>query len=136
MVNVAWYGGASWIRQLRMVPTPQYARVFVVKYQILESLKGCLTQIYSALVRWCPEFFGKFAEIQFQDHSRTGILLPNPTFIGLHATVVHALHLSHGGAAEIIDKFYDAFSDEGPTVLSGNRASEEDFRIRLVWSQS
>jgi hypothetical protein len=70
-----------------------------------------------------------FKEVQFQDHSQTGILLPNPTFIALHSAVAHVLHLS--GAAEVMDKVYDAFSDEDPTVPSRNRANEEDFRIRL-----
>ncbi|KAG2753627.1 hypothetical protein P692DRAFT_20903204, partial [Suillus brevipes Sb2] len=59
----------------------------------------------------------------------TGIQLPSPTFIALHAAVAHVLHLS--GAGEVIDKVYDAFSDGGSTALSGDRASEEDFRIRL-----
>jgi hypothetical protein len=72
---------------------------------------------------------GNFTEVQFQDHSQTGISLPNPTFIALHAAVAHVLHLS--GAAEVIDKVYNAFSDDGPMVLAGNRDSEEDFRIRL-----
>jgi hypothetical protein len=70
-----------------------------------------------------------FTEVHFQDHSRTGIPLPNPTFIALHSAVAHVLNLS--GAAEVIDKVYDTFSGEGPMVLSGNRDSEEDFRLRL-----
>ncbi|KAG2143964.1 hypothetical protein BD769DRAFT_1420719 [Suillus cothurnatus] len=53
---------------------------------------------------------GKFTEVQFQDHSQAGISLPTP---------------------QVIDEVYDAFSDDGPMVLAGNRDSEEDFRIRL-----
>ncbi|KAG1807100.1 uncharacterized protein BJ212DRAFT_764750 [Suillus subaureus] len=70
-----------------------------------------------------------FTEVQFRDHSRDGIPFPNPTFIALHSAVAHVLYIS--GAAEVIDKVYDVFSYEGPTVPSGNRASEYDFRIRL-----
>ncbi|KAG1761175.1 hypothetical protein EDD22DRAFT_847930 [Suillus occidentalis] len=47
-----------------------------------------------------------FTEVQFQDHSQTGIPLPNPTFIALHSAVAHVLHLS--GTAKVIDKVYDA----------------------------
>lgn len=80
-------------------------------------------------LRRVPLGMEAFTEVQFQDHSQNGIPLPNSTFIALHSAVAHVLHLS--GAAEVIDKVYDAFSDEGPAVRSGNRASGEDFRIRL-----
>ncbi|KAG1856769.1 hypothetical protein F4604DRAFT_1958484 [Suillus subluteus] len=72
---------------------------------------------------------GNFTEVQFQDHSQTGIELPDPRFIALHAAVAHVLHLS--GAAKVIDKVYDVSFDEGFAVPSGNRASGEDFLIRL-----
>ncbi|KAG1814646.1 uncharacterized protein BJ212DRAFT_1481852 [Suillus subaureus] len=80
-------------------------------------------------LRYVPLHKENFTEVQFRDHSRDGVPLPNPTLIALHSAVAHVLHIS--GAAEVIDKVYDAFSDEGPTVPSGNRASEDDFRIRL-----
>ncbi|KAG1852150.1 hypothetical protein DFJ58DRAFT_728699 [Suillus subalutaceus] len=63
------------------------------------------------------------------DHSQTGIELPDLRFIALHAAVAHVLHLSD--PSEIIDKVYNAFFDKGFTVPSGNRASGEDFLIRL-----
>ncbi|KIK44097.1 hypothetical protein CY34DRAFT_11271 [Suillus luteus UH-Slu-Lm8-n1] len=62
-------------------------------------------------LRRVPLGMEAFTEVQFQDHSQSGIPLPNPTFIALHSAVAHVLHLS--GAAEVIDKVYDAFSDDG-----------------------
>ncbi|KAG2349888.1 hypothetical protein BDR05DRAFT_994860 [Suillus weaverae] len=87
--------------------------------------------LHKYTVHWLSPKLGwkNFTEVQFQDHSQTGIQLPDPRFIALHAAVAHVLHLS--GAAEVIDKVYDAFFDEDPAVVSGNRASEEDFIIRL-----
>jgi hypothetical protein len=88
--------------------------------------------LHKYTVHWfrrVPAGLRNFTEVQFQDHSQTGIQLPSPTFIALHAAVAHVLHLS--GAGEVIDKVYDAFSGGGSTALSGDRASEEDFRIRL-----
>ncbi|KAG1775601.1 hypothetical protein EV702DRAFT_1199079 [Suillus placidus] len=88
--------------------------------------------LHKYTVNWfrpVPLGLGKFTEVQFQDHSQTGIPLPNPTFIALHSAVAHVLHLS--GATEVIDRVYDAFFDEGPTVPSGKHANEEDFLVRL-----
>ncbi|KAG2363631.1 hypothetical protein BDR07DRAFT_1403770 [Suillus spraguei] len=107
----------------------------IVIYRLFDSYAWCLLPtdvLHKYKVHWLrhvPSGKGNFTEVQFQDHSGTGIPLPNPTFIALHVAVAHVLNLS--GAAEVIDKFYDVFSDEGPTVPSGNHASEEDFRIRL-----
>jgi hypothetical protein len=84
---------------------------------------------YTDWFRRVPAGLGNFTEVQFQDHSQTGIRHPNPTFIALHAAVAHALHLSD--AAGIIDKVYDAFFDEGSTAPPVDRAREEDFRIKL-----
>ncbi|KAG2078426.1 hypothetical protein BDR04DRAFT_1138076 [Suillus decipiens] len=63
-------------------------------------------------------------EVQFQDHSGTGIPLPNPTFIALHAAVAHILHLS--GAAKVIDKIYDTFFDE--EIGTARKISVSDYR--------
>lgn len=71
-----------------------------------------------------PVGFENFMDVRFHDCSQSGIHLPNPTLIALHAAVAHVLNLS--GAADIIDKVSDQFLDEGPTVPSGNRASRED----------
>lgn len=45
-----------------------------------------------------------------------------------HSAVAHVLRLS--GVAEVIDKVYDAFSDEVLTTSSRNHATEDDFLIR------
>ncbi|KAG1851693.1 hypothetical protein F4604DRAFT_1959190 [Suillus subluteus] len=76
-----------------------------------------------------PMGMGNFTEVQFQDNSQTDIQLPDPMFIALHSAVAHILHLS--GAADVINKVHDAFFDEGSTVPFENRASLEDFLIRL-----
>lgn len=107
----------------------------VMVHKLFDDYMWCLHPtdvLHKYTVHWfrrVPAGLGNFTEVQFQDHSQTGIQLPNPTFIALHAAVAHVLHLS--GAAEVIDKVYNAFSDEGSTVPSGDRASEEDFRIKL-----
>lgn len=106
-----------------------------VMYDRFDSYAWCLHPtdvLHKYTVHWfrhVPLGLGNFTEVQFQDHSQTGIPLPNPTFIALHSAVAHVLHLS--GAAEVIDRVYDAFFDEGPTVPSGKHATEEDFRVRL-----
>ncbi|KAG1882680.1 hypothetical protein F4604DRAFT_1902062 [Suillus subluteus] len=88
--------------------------------------------LHKYTVHWFrPVPFGLegFTQVQFRDHSQNGIQPPNPTLIELHSAVAHVLYLS--GAADVIDKVYDAFLDDGPMVPFGNNASEEDFLIRL-----
>ncbi|KIK37504.1 hypothetical protein CY34DRAFT_109063 [Suillus luteus UH-Slu-Lm8-n1] len=108
----------------------------VIMHDLFDSYKWCLLPtdvLHKYTVHWfcrVPAGLGNFTEVQFQDHPQTGIRLLNPTFIALHAAVAYVLHLSD--AAGIIDKVYDAFSDGDCTSPSVDRASEEDFCIRLL----
>ncbi|KAG1842997.1 hypothetical protein DFJ58DRAFT_854770 [Suillus subalutaceus] len=80
------------------------------------SYAWCLHPAVRALVPPCPFWFGRFfTQVQFRDHSQSGIQPPNPTLIALHSAVAHVLYLS--GAADVIDKVYDAFLDDGPMTL-------------------
>ncbi|KAG1767098.1 hypothetical protein EDD22DRAFT_326524 [Suillus occidentalis] len=87
----------------------------VIIHDLFDSYKWCLLPtdiLHKYTVHWfcrVPAGLGDFTKVQFQNHPQTGIRLPNPTFITLHAAVAHVSHLSD--AAGIIDKVYDAFSD-------------------------
>ncbi|KAG1824982.1 hypothetical protein EV424DRAFT_1643662 [Suillus variegatus] len=52
--------------------------------------------------RSIPSNLEDFTEVQFKDHSQTGIPPPNPMFIVLRSAISHILNLS--GASEAIDK--------------------------------
>ncbi|KAG1856765.1 hypothetical protein F4604DRAFT_1958480 [Suillus subluteus] len=101
-------------------------------HDTLDIYMWCLHSTYK--VHWfrpIPMGMENFTEVHFQDHSQTGVQLPNPAYIALHSVIAHVLHLS--GAAEVINKVYDAFFGKlDPTVPSENRASKEDFPIRLL----
>lgn len=105
----------------------------LVMHRQFDSFAWCLHSdiMHKYTVHWFDHKAGwdHFTQVRFQDHSQNAIALPDPSLIALHSAVAHVRHLS--GAAKVIDKVYDAFSDEGHTVPSGNRASKEDFRIGL-----
>lgn len=79
--------------------------------------------------RSIPSNLEDFTEVQFKDHSQTGIPPPNPMFIVLRSAISHILNLS--GASEAIDKVYDEFLDESPISLPGNSLSKEECLLRL-----
>ncbi|KIK42238.1 hypothetical protein CY34DRAFT_12498 [Suillus luteus UH-Slu-Lm8-n1] len=72
----------------------------VIMHDPFDSYKWCLLPIdvlHKYTVHWfrhVPAGLGNFTEVQFEDHSQTGIQLPNPTFIALHAAVAHVSHFN------------------------------------------
>ncbi|KAG1720630.1 hypothetical protein EDB19DRAFT_1835858 [Suillus lakei] len=94
---------------------------------IMDDAGGIIDNPENGIVAYTPRYtvhwlncvppgFVHFAEVHCQDHSRAGIQLPDPRFITLHAAVAYVLHLR--GAAQVMDKVYDALFDQGLKVLS------------------
>ncbi|KAG2755170.1 hypothetical protein P692DRAFT_20869756 [Suillus brevipes Sb2] len=72
----------------------------VIMHDPFDSYMWCLLPtdvLHKYTVHWfrhVPAGLGNFREVQFEDHSQTGIQLPDPTFIALHAAVAHVSHFN------------------------------------------